>query len=45
MPANSAVHVMVVEGFADWEPAHALAELRRWANARCAASGSRSSRS
>jgi len=30
MPANSAVHVMVVEGFADWEPAHALAELRRW---------------
>jgi len=30
MPANPAVHMMVVEGFADWEPAHALAELRRW---------------
>ena len=29
MPANAAVHVMVVDGFADWEPAHALAELRR----------------
>jgi putative intracellular protease/amidase len=25
----SAVHVLVFEGFADWEPAHALAELRR----------------
>jgi putative intracellular protease/amidase len=25
-----AVHVLVFEGFADWEPAHALAELRRW---------------
>ena len=24
------VHVLVVDGFADWEPAHALAELRRW---------------
>ena len=24
-----AVHVLVVDGFADWEPAHALAELRR----------------
>lgn len=23
------VHVLVFEGFADWEPAHALAELRR----------------
>jgi putative intracellular protease/amidase len=30
MPGNTAVHVVVVEGFADWEPAHALAELRRW---------------
>src|SRR5436190_15803026 len=28
MPAK-AVHLLVVEGFADWEPAHALAELRR----------------
>src|SRR5262249_50899524 len=24
------VHVVVFDGFADWEPAHALAELRRW---------------
>src|SRR5436189_4847233 len=28
MPAK-AVHLLVVEGFADWEPAHAVAELRR----------------
>ncbi len=28
MPAT-AVHLLVVPGFADWEPAHALAELRR----------------
>lgn len=27
-----AVHVLVFEGFADWEPAHALAELRRSGN-------------
>ncbi len=26
---NPAVHVLVFEGFADWEPAYALAELRR----------------
>jgi putative intracellular protease/amidase len=26
---NKAVHLLVVPGFADWEPAHALAELRR----------------
>lgn len=26
------VHVLVFDGFADWEPAHALAELRRWGN-------------
>jgi len=24
------VHVLVFDGFADWEPAYALAELRRW---------------
>ena len=24
------IHVLVFDGFADWEPAHALAELRRW---------------
>jgi hypothetical protein len=27
MPEN-AVYLLVVEGFADWEPAHAVAELR-----------------
>jgi putative intracellular protease/amidase len=27
--APRAVHVLVFDGFADWEPAHALAELRR----------------
>ena len=26
---DKAVHLLVIEGFADWEPAHALAELRR----------------
>ncbi|AMY08859.1 putative protease YdeA [Luteitalea pratensis] len=29
MAPEKAVYVIVVEGFADWEPAHALAELRR----------------
>ena len=27
---SPAVHVLIFDGFADWEPAHALAELRRW---------------
>ncbi len=27
---STAVHVVIFDGFADWEPAHALAELRRW---------------
>lgn len=27
--AEGAVYLLVVEGFADWEPAHAVAELRR----------------
>jgi len=26
----TAVHLLVFDGFADWEPAHAVAELRRW---------------
>lgn len=26
---NKAVYLLVVDGFADWEPAHAVAELRR----------------
>ena len=30
MTERRAVHVVVFDGFADWEPAHALAELRRW---------------
>jgi putative intracellular protease/amidase len=34
MPENAmsekAVYLLVVEGFADWEPAHAVAELRRY---------------
>jgi putative intracellular protease/amidase len=30
MLRSRAVHVLVFDGFADWEPAHALAELRRW---------------
>ena len=32
MPAavHGAVHVLVFEGYAEWEPALALAELRRW---------------
>ena len=29
---SKAVHMLVVDGFADWEPAHALAELRRSGN-------------
>lgn len=29
MPPTKAVHLFVVPGFADWEPAHAVAELRR----------------
>ena len=29
MAPEKAVYVLVVEGFADWEPAHAVAELRR----------------
>jgi putative intracellular protease/amidase len=28
MPSKS-IHLLIVDGFADWEPAHALAELRR----------------
>ena len=28
----TAVHILVFEGFADWEPAHALAEVRRSGN-------------
>jgi putative intracellular protease/amidase len=30
MDSTRAIHVLVFDGFADWEPAHALAELRRW---------------
>jgi putative intracellular protease/amidase len=38
MPTK-AVYVLVVEGFADWEPAHALAELRRYGQYRVEAVG------
>jgi putative intracellular protease/amidase len=30
--ALGAIHVVIFDGFADWEPAHALAELRRSGN-------------
>ena len=29
MAPEKAVYLLVVDGFADWEPAHAVAELRR----------------
>jgi putative intracellular protease/amidase len=29
MPPDKAVYLLVVDGYADWEPAHAVAELRR----------------
>jgi putative intracellular protease/amidase len=28
--SERAIYVVIFDGFADWEPAHALAELRRW---------------
>ena len=31
---NKAVYLLAVPGFADWEPAHALAELRRYGRLR-----------
>ena len=30
MTTEQAIHILIFDGFADWEPAHALAELRRW---------------
>lgn len=36
---DKAVYVLVVDGFADWEPAHALAELRRQGQYRVEAVG------
>ena len=30
MTDQRAIYVVIFDGFADWEPAHALAELRRW---------------
>jgi len=30
MESTRSIHVLIFDGFADWEPAHALAELRRW---------------
>jgi putative intracellular protease/amidase len=39
MPAQ--VHILVFDGYADWEPAHALAELRRWGHHEVVAVGFR----
>ena len=36
---DKAVYLLVVEGFADWEPAHAVAELRRQGDYRVEAVG------
>jgi len=30
MDGRRSIHIVVFDGFADWEPAYALAELRRW---------------
>jgi putative intracellular protease/amidase len=32
--SEKAVYLLLVEGFADWEPSHAMAELRRYGNFR-----------
>jgi putative intracellular protease/amidase len=39
MTADKAVYLVVVEGFADWEPAHAVAELRRSGHFRVESAG------
>jgi putative intracellular protease/amidase len=39
MTPEKAVYLLVVEGFADWEPAHAVAELRRHGHFRVEAVG------
>jgi putative intracellular protease/amidase len=36
---EKAIYLLVVEGFADWEPAHAVAELRRHGRYRVEAAG------
>lgn len=36
---DKAVHLFVMEGFADWEPAHATAELRRHGGFRVESNG------
>jgi putative intracellular protease/amidase len=36
---DKAVYLLVVEGFADWEPSHAVAELRRYGKYRIEAVG------
>ena len=36
---SKAVYLLVVEGFADWEPAHAVAELRRHGQLRVESAG------
>jgi putative intracellular protease/amidase len=39
MPPAKSIYVLVFDGMADWEPAYALAELRRWGNRQVAAVG------
>lgn len=39
MPPRKSVYLVVVPGFADWEPAHAVAELRRYGQFRVVAAG------
>jgi putative intracellular protease/amidase len=39
MNSERAIYVVVFDGFADWEPAHALAELRRWGKRSVRAAG------
>lgn len=39
MTGGRGIYVLVFDGMADWEPAHALAELRRWGNREVVAVG------
>ena len=39
MTDQRAIYIIIFDGFADWEPAYALAELRRWGNRAVRAAG------
>jgi putative intracellular protease/amidase len=39
MRAERSIHILVFDGMADWEPAYALAELRRWGKRQVTAVG------